>query len=259
LLALRPDCVVYNPKWPNISDLVQILESGNVVTTAAFITGGALLPDDRQTAHRCMRSAATSIFGTGMNPGMANLLGIVSAESATASLDHDHRVGRLDRVRLARDRAARRVRARSTIPACRDDEAGTKVFGGAVRLVVGALGLGSIPCCEAECAQTTRIDLGSWSIPAGCVAGSIELEDPRRAGGREARRSVAGSAPRTRLEGRARVHRRHPGPACVRTKLEIYPAADFVAKSFSDYMVLGMIMTRCRRSTRSRTCARSGT
>ena len=34
LLALRPDCVVYNPKWPNISDLVQILESGaDVVTT----------------------------------------------------------------------------------------------------------------------------------------------------------------------------------------------------------------------------------
>src|SRR4051812_48925860 len=35
LLALKPDCVVYNPKWPNISDLVQILEAGvNVVTTA---------------------------------------------------------------------------------------------------------------------------------------------------------------------------------------------------------------------------------
>ena len=33
------------------------------------------------------------------------------------------------------------------------------------------------------------------------------------------------------------------GRPCVRTKLEIYPAADFVAKSFSDFMVLGMIMT----------------
>ena len=33
------------------------------------------------------------------------------------------------------------------------------------------------------------------------------------------------------------------GQPCVRTKLEIYPAADFVAKSFKDYMVLGMIMT----------------
>src|SRR5947207_10491729 len=43
LLALRPDCVVYNPKWPNAEELVRILESGvNVVTTAAFITGHAL-------------------------------------------------------------------------------------------------------------------------------------------------------------------------------------------------------------------------
>jgi hypothetical protein len=43
LLALRPDCVVYNPKWPDVDELVRILESGtNVVATAAFITGHAL-------------------------------------------------------------------------------------------------------------------------------------------------------------------------------------------------------------------------
>src|SRR5436190_12497153 len=80
LLALRPDCVVYNPKWPNISDLVQILESGaNVVTTAAFITGDALLPDDRRQLVDACERGNSSIFGTGMNPGLANLLGIVSA------------------------------------------------------------------------------------------------------------------------------------------------------------------------------------
>ncbi len=33
------------------------------------------------------------------------------------------------------------------------------------------------------------------------------------------------------------------GQPCVRTKLEVSPAADFVAHSFADYMVLGMIMT----------------
>ena len=33
------------------------------------------------------------------------------------------------------------------------------------------------------------------------------------------------------------------GQPCVRTKLEVYPGADFEAKSFTDYMVLGMIMT----------------
>jgi hypothetical protein len=29
----------------------------------------------------------------------------------------------------------------------------------------------------------------------------------------------------------------------VRTKLEVFPPKDFKAKSFSDYMVLGMVMT----------------
>src|SRR5947208_12282953 len=43
LLALHPDCVVYNPKWPDVDELVRILEAGvNIVTTAAFITGHAL-------------------------------------------------------------------------------------------------------------------------------------------------------------------------------------------------------------------------
>src|SRR5436305_8895994 len=76
LLALRPDCVVYNPKWPNISDLVQILESGvNVVTTAAFITGDALLPDDRtQLASACDRGHSP-LFGPGTSPWLAILLG----------------------------------------------------------------------------------------------------------------------------------------------------------------------------------------
>jgi 4-hydroxy-tetrahydrodipicolinate reductase len=47
LLALTPDCVVYNPMWPSIDELVRILEAGvNVVTTAAFITGRRL-GDDR--------------------------------------------------------------------------------------------------------------------------------------------------------------------------------------------------------------------
>ena len=46
LLALRPDCVVYNPKWPDVDELVAILEAGvNVVTTAAFITGDAFGAD----------------------------------------------------------------------------------------------------------------------------------------------------------------------------------------------------------------------
>ena len=40
LLALKPDCVVYNPMWPDTDEVVRILEAGvNVVSTAAFING----------------------------------------------------------------------------------------------------------------------------------------------------------------------------------------------------------------------------
>src|SRR2546421_11558938 len=43
LLRLRPDCVVYNPMWQDVDELVHILEAGvNVVSTAAFINGRGL-------------------------------------------------------------------------------------------------------------------------------------------------------------------------------------------------------------------------
>jgi hypothetical protein len=50
---------------------------------------------------------------------------------------------------------------------------GTAVFGEAVRMVGDALGIKLDEVrCDAEYAQTTEdVDLGSWTIPAGCVAG----------------------------------------------------------------------------------------
>ena len=50
---------------------------------------------------------------------------------------------------------------------------GTAVFAEAVRLVADALGVElDEVVCEAEYAQTTEdVDLGSWTIKAGCVAG----------------------------------------------------------------------------------------
>ena len=40
LLALKPDCVVYNPMWNDVDELVRILSAGvNVVASASFVTG----------------------------------------------------------------------------------------------------------------------------------------------------------------------------------------------------------------------------
>src|SRR6478672_4574039 len=49
LPALRPDCVSYNPVWPDVDDLVRILSAGiNVASTSAFITGHWMGDSDRQ-------------------------------------------------------------------------------------------------------------------------------------------------------------------------------------------------------------------
>jgi hypothetical protein len=50
---------------------------------------------------------------------------------------------------------------------------GTAVFGEAVRMVGDVLGIKLDEVrCDPEYAQTTEgVDLGSWKIPAGCVAG----------------------------------------------------------------------------------------
>src|SRR5258707_1580849 len=79
LLGLKPDCVVYNPMWINVDELVRILSAGvNVVTTAAFITGHNLGAGRDRILEACEKGGST-IFGSGVSPGFAKLLAIVSA------------------------------------------------------------------------------------------------------------------------------------------------------------------------------------
>lgn len=79
LLALKPDCVVYNPMWIDVDELVRILSAGvNVVTTAAFITGHNLGAGRDRILAAC-RHGGSTIFVSGVSPGFAELLAIVSA------------------------------------------------------------------------------------------------------------------------------------------------------------------------------------
>src|SRR6478736_8965491 len=74
LLALRPDCVVYNPMWQSADELVRILEAGvNVVSTAAFINGQGLGGDRDRILKACERGGV-SMFGTGISPGFVELM-----------------------------------------------------------------------------------------------------------------------------------------------------------------------------------------
>lgn len=250
LLALQPDCVVYNPKWPDIDELVRILEAGvNVVATAGFITGHALGEGRAKIEAACVRGAS-SIFGSGMNPGFANLLGLVSAgicdrvDSVTV-LESVDSTG-YDSPDTEMSVGYARPIDDPELPAL--VEKGTAVFGDAVWMMAEALGVELDEVrCESEFAQTTEdLDLGSWMIPAGCVAGVAASWQGRRNDVTIVELRVRWRKGRT-LEPDWAIEHGYvvevKGLPCVRTKLEIFPPKDFVAKSFTDYMVLGMIMT----------------
>jgi 2,4-diaminopentanoate dehydrogenase len=250
LLALAPDCVSYNPKWPDVDELVRILEAGvDVIATAGFITGHALGADRARIVAACEKGAS-SIFGSGMNPGFANLLGLVSAgicdrvDSITV-LESVDSTG-YDSPDTEMSVGYARPIDDPELPAM--VEKGTAVFGDAVWMMAEALGVElDEVVCESEFAQTTEdLDLGSWLIPAGCVAGVAASWQGRRGGKTIVDLRVRWRKGRT-LEPDWSIEHGYvvevKGRPGVRTKLEVFPPADFVARSFTDYMVLGMIMT----------------
>jgi hypothetical protein len=250
LLALRPDCVIYNPMWPDVDELVRILEAGvNVVSTAAFVTGANLGADRDRIVDACTRGGST-MFGTGVSPGFAELLAIVTASICD----------RVDKVTVSEAADTTLYDSPTTeIPAgfgrpIDDPELpamtaqGTAVFGEAVALVADALGveLDEI-VCEAEYAQTTEdLDLGSWKIDAGCVAG-LAASWQGRVGGRTVVDLNVRWKKGTTLEPNWAIEDgwviQIDGRPTVTTKIGFLPPPDFEATTFQDFMVLGMIMT----------------
>jgi hypothetical protein len=250
LFALRPDCVVYNPKWPDVDEMVRILEAGiNVVSTAAFITGHSL-GEGRDRILAACEQGGVSIFGSGINPGFANLLAIVTG-SICDRIDSVTMLESADSTGYDSPETELKVGFGRPI----DDPAlpdmvrdGTAVFEDAVRLVADGIGVELDEVrCEAEfAAAPDDVVMTSWTIPRGHVAGVsaswqgwssgrkvVDMKVRWRKGPRLEPDWEVGGGYYVEIEGRP----------CVRTHMEIFPPADFEAKSFDDFMVLGMIMT----------------
>ena len=250
LLGLKPDCVVYNPMWPDTDEVVRILEAGaNVVSTAAFINGRGLGPDRERILRACERGGS-SMFGTGISPGFVELIGIAAASICDRvdkiTIDEGSDTTLYDSPETERPAGFGRPIDDPELPGMA--ARGTAVFGEAVALVADALGveLDEI-VCEAEYAQTTEdVVMDSWTIPAGCVAGVAASWQ-----GRVGDRSVVELNVRWRkgqtLDPDWTIQEGHAiqidGRPTVRTRLEYLPPPDFEAKTFADFMVLGMIMT----------------
>ena len=251
LLELKPDCVVYNPMWLDVAELERILSAGvNVVATAAFITGHNLGPDRDRIAEACRRGSST-MFGTGISPGFAELLAIVSASICD----------RVDKITVNEaadttfyDSPATEIPVGFGKPIDHPDlqamtAHGTAVFAEAVRMVADALGVELDDVrCEAEYAQTTAdLDLGSWTIAAGCVAGVaaswkglvgekvlVELNFRWRKG--------QTLEPDWKIDQDGWVIQIDGLPS-VTLNVGFLPPPDFEAQTMEDFMVLGHIMT----------------
>lgn len=251
LLALKPDCVVYNPMWIDVDELVRILSTGvNVVTTASFITGHNL-GDGRERVEQACRQGGSTMFGSGVSPGFAELLAIVSAmvcnrvdkvtvnEAADTTFydspDTERPVGfgqPIDNPELAQMA-----------------EKGTAIFGEAVRLVADALGveLDEIRCVP-EFAQTTAdLEMASWTIPAGCVAGVYISWQGIVSGRTIIDLNVRWRKGQT-LEPDWKIDQdgwviQIDGQPTVTTKVGFLPPPYFQATTLAEFMALGHIMT----------------
>ena len=248
LLALQPDCVVYNPMFANVDELVRILSAGiNVVTTSEFITGHFLGDGRDRIAEACVRGGST-IFGSGINPGLIQLLGIVSAGLSE----------RVDKVSIMEsidttiyNSPATEIPMGFGYPVDQPDlraitAKGSGIFRDGVLLIADALGVELDDVrCEAEYAQATE-DLhlpGDWTIAKGCVAGV----DVRWKG-------IVGDQEVIEIRGRWRKGQsldpdwqldmgytiEVQGTPTIKTTLSFLPPPDFQGQTLDDYITLGL-------------------
>lgn len=251
LLALKPDCIVYNPMFADVDTLVRILGAGiNVVTTSEFITGDTLGDGRRRIVEACEQGGAT-IFGSGINPGFIQLFAVVTAGISD----------RVDRISIVEsfdttiyNSPATEIPMGFGYPIDHPDlksvtEKGSGIFSEAVQLVADALGthLDEIRC-ETAYAQTTE-DLplpGDWTIAAGCVAG-IDVRWTGIVNGREVIEIrgiwTKGQALQPAWSTTFGYTITVEGRPTIRSTLSFEPPSDFVGETLDDFIMLGLTIT----------------
>lgn len=251
LLALRPDCVVYNPMWLDVDEVVRILSAGvNVVATAAFITGHNLGADRERIIEACQRGGS-SMFGSGISPGFAELLAMVAtsicARVDKVTVNEAADTTFYDSPDTERPAGFGHPIDHPDLPGMAAQ--GTAVFAEAVRLVADAIGIELDDVrCDAEYAQTTEdLDLGSWTIPAGCVAG-VAASWKGIAGDRVVVELTVRWRKGQTLDPDWQIDQdgwviQIDGLPTVTATVGFLPPSDFEAETIADFMVLGHIMT----------------
>jgi 4-hydroxy-tetrahydrodipicolinate reductase len=182
IIAARPDVLTFHGVWPDVELYEQVLEAGiSIVTTADFVTGHHRDANHRTPGGRteseviaaaCERGSST-FYGTGMNPGLAQILSIVHScdvadiekVTCTESVDVSchHSVETWNNVGFGAPADDPEQERRL--------ELGCRVFGDGVHLMADAMGI-ELDSVDFECelgACTEDVDLGWFRLPAGSV------------------------------------------------------------------------------------------
>ena len=186
VFCAEPDVVNFNGVWPDVDLFCALLERGvNVVTTSDWITGHHR---DRNHPHpsgtkpselveaACRRGGA-SFYGTGMNPGLAQILSVV-ATAGTGYVDHVTVLETVDvschhSVDTWKNVGYGRPVDDPEVPILL--ERGCTVFADSIHLMADCLDL-PVDDVVFECelgACTEDVDLGWWQLPEGSVGGSL--------------------------------------------------------------------------------------
>ncbi len=90
LLSMGADCVCYMPNFPNIQEMVRILEAGLNMVCSYFVTGTSWGEEARSQLITAAQKGNASLFGSGIFPGFAPFIAALMA-----SISQDFRCVRL--------------------------------------------------------------------------------------------------------------------------------------------------------------------
>ena len=248
LLVLKPDCVVYNPMFADLDEMVRILGAGiNIVSTSEFITGHFFGEGRDRIAAACEQGGST-IFGSGINPGFIQLFAMVSA-GLSEQVTKVSVVEAIDTTIYNSPATEKPMGFGYPIdqPDLKEiTEKGSAIFKDGVLLVADALGVELDDVrCDVSYAQTTQ-DLalpGDWTIAKGCVAG-VDV----------GWKGIVGDKEVIEIRGRWRKGQtlepdwqldmgytvEVQGTPTIKTTLSFLPPADFVGETLDDYIMLGL-------------------
>jgi 4-hydroxy-tetrahydrodipicolinate reductase len=191
------------------------------------------------------------MFGSGVSPGFAELLAIVSAMVCNR-IDKVSVIEAADTTFYDSPETEKPVGFGQPIDHPELAEMarkGTAIFGEAVRLVADALGVELDEVrCVAEFAQTTAdLEMASWTIPAGCVAG-VYISWQGVVGGKTLIDLNVRWRKGQTLEPDWKIDQdgwviQIDGQPTVTTKVGFLPPPYFQAETIADFMALGHIMT----------------